>query len=1043
MSSRAIWRWAGCPRHRGPDILPGFKRVQSISLTSTLFRLRSGCLSLAGLPRLLGHGVAALLGCAAAHGALVNTNESLTTAAGAVPAFTLPSGTNLLNSGNAFTPAAPTRPDVNYGGASWAPLTDGSLGTAGGTSTATTTGNGSSLVIPLNLTVNTHGYDLTQFDAYGAWSDSGRDNLDFSIQYSTVDAPTIFSTLAAVSNHTAAPVNSTHTRLTDDASGILARRVHSVRFTFDGQENSWVFYREFILLGTPSAAAAPSGRVRVMPLGDSITYGMGAGAGQIAGGYRDPLARAYVTQGKSFSLVGSDSTNSTAYLVATDQQYNEGHTGYRIDQIQALINSWQTGARPDVVLLHLGTNDILQNYNLGSGVGNDTSSAIARLGSLISTLYANNSSLKIVLSTLIPIQDIIASGVGKDAYVKNFNGLIASSIMPTFLGQGRNIVLVDNYANFVNPDGSWIGSRYADYAHPNAMGYGTMAATFAAVALPAADGIVFTAAASARNNGEDQTIATNLVRAGQSTLLSVTAPTGNSSATFPVAGLNDGSAAGNSNDTYYSVLGGTTNLPDAVTFELDTSANTAGYDITHVQVISGWTDHSLGAHSFQLYLSANHQEYINYGTYTNAALVNAGYSSNLSNVGHTSGVLARNVTGVRYVFLNPDSSSGAGVVGALQAGSNGGTLIRELQVFGAASVIPPPSPYTFTAESAAGIAGKDAALAVNLLRAGQSTLSSVSAPPCALSGSFSLAGLNDGSAAGTANETYYSVTDFSNGSTPMPVTITFNLNTNIHHFGYDLSSVQAITGWGDHNLGAQRFQLLLARNNGAFEDCGTYTNAATVNGGNSSFLSTVTKASGVIASNVTAVRYIFLNPDMSNTAGSVGASQVVSSGGTVIHELQAFGSPSASSLAFNTWAAAANLAGANALPAADPDLDGCTNLQEFAFATNPSVASSAAITYAAGVVTAHGQAIASNLAIGGGVDYRVVFGRRKDYVAAGLTYMVQFSAGLDIWVNSADTPGVVASDAEIDAVSVPYPLFIPTARGLEKPTVFRVGVSSN
>jgi len=550
-----------------------------------------------GFPRLLAFGIAAVFGCAAAQAALVNTNESLTTAAGSVPAFTLPTGNNLLNSGNAFTPATPTRPDTNYGAATWAPLTDGSLGTAGAVTTANTTGNGSSLVIPLNLSVNIHGYDLTQFDAYGAWSDSGRDNLDFAIQYSTVEAPTAFTTLAVVSNHTVAPVNSTHTRLTDDASGILARRVHSVRFTFDGQENSWVFYREFILQGTPSAAAV-SGRVRVMPLGDSITYGMGAGAAQIAGGYRDPLARAYVAQGKSFSFVGSDSTNSTAYLVSTDQQSNEGHTGYRIDQIQSLINAWQAGARPDVVLLHLGTNDILQNYILGSGVGNDTSSAIARLSTLISTLYSNNSSLEIVLSTLIPIQDIVAAGVGKDAYVKNFNGLLASSVIPNFQGQGRNIVLVDNYANFINPDGSWIASRYADYAHPNAIGYGTMATTFAAVALPVVDGIVFTAASSSRNNGEDQALATNLVTAGQSTLFSVTAPTGNSSSTFPVSGLNDGSVAANANYTYYSVVGGTTNLPDAVTFELNTSVNTAGYDINNVQVIGGWGDHNLGRIAF-------------------------------------------------------------------------------------------------------------------------------------------------------------------------------------------------------------------------------------------------------------------------------------------------------------------------------------------------------------------------------------------------------------------------------------------------------------
>ena len=94
------------------------------------------------------------------------------------------------------------------------------------------------------------------------------------------------------------------------------------------------------------------------------------------------------------------------------------------------------------------------------------------------------------------------------------------------------------------------------------------------------------------------------------------------------------------------------------------------------------------------------------------------------------------------------------------------------------------------------------------------------------------------------------------------------------------------------------------------------------------------------------------------------------------------------------------------------------------------------------MVTGHGLPIAVVTNIPNSVDYRAVFGRRKNYLAAGLTYTVQFSADLNAWVNSSATPSVVASDATMDAVSVPYPLFIATARGVEKPTFFRVAVSS-
>lgn len=127
----------------------------------------------------------------------------------------------------------------------------------------------------------------------------------------------------------------------------------------------------------------------------------------------------------------------------------------------------------------------------------------------------------------------------------------------------------------------------------------------------------------------------------------------------------------------------------------------------------------------------------------------------------------------------------------------------------------------------------------------------------------------------------------------------------------------------------------------------------------------------------------------------------------------------------------------------DPDNDQISNLLEYAFGTNPAVSSAGPLTYANGVITSNGQPTTSVTNITDGVDFRAVFGRRKDYVNAGLTYTVQFSAGMDVWVDSTDTPEVLASDAMMDAVSVPYPFFIITSRGVEKPTFFRVAVSSN
>ena len=154
-----------------------------------------------------------------------------------------------------------------------------------------------------------------------------------------------------------------------------------------------------------------------------------------------------------------------------------------------------------------------------------------------------------------------------------------------------------------------------------------------------------------------------------------------------------------------------------------------------------------------------------------------------------------------------------------------------------------------------------------------------------------------------------------------------------------------------------------------------------------------------------------------------------------------------------SWLAAnyPGLSGADVLPTANPDGDGLTNLQEFAFGTDPTASSGGSIAWVAGgAVTNPGLPVAINLAVGSGVDYRAVFGRRKDYLSAGLTYTVQFSADLNYWWDSSATPAVLTgagdlNPSEIEAASVTYPFFIPLdppSAGVVKPTYFRVKVSN-
>jgi autotransporter-associated beta strand protein len=134
-------------------------------------------------------------------------------------------------------------------------------------------------------------------------------------------------------------------------------------------------------------------------------------------------------------------------------------------------------------------------------------------------------------------------------------------------------------------------------------------------------------------------------------------------------------------------------------------------------------------------------------------------------------------------------------------------------------------------------------------------------------------------------------------------------------------------------------------------------------------------------------------------------------------------------------------------PVGNNDGDTLTNLQEYAFGTDPTASSVAPIAYApGGDVTSPGSPTLLNLAVGGGVDFHAVFGRRKIPLAHGLTYSVQFSADLTNWVTSTEAPSVLTgenSTGHIEAVSVPFPDHVPTANGDQKPTFFRVGVTGN
>ncbi|HEU5473674.1 MAG TPA: ricin-type beta-trefoil lectin domain protein [Actinophytocola sp.] len=197
-----------------------------------------------------------------------------------------------------------------------------------------------------------------------------------------------------------------------------------------------------------SAAAETNGGVRVMPLGDSITDGT-----QVPGGYRIGLWQRLAAGGFRTDLVGS-LVNGPTSLGDHD---HEGHSGWRIDQIDANIAGWLHTTSPHAVLLHIGTNDVLQNFNLGGAPG--------RLSTLVDRITAAVPNAEVFVATIIPL-----TNAGQEANVRSYNATIPGMVRSK-ANAGRHVHLVDLHSAVTTAD-------LIDGIHPTATGYNKMAAAW-------------------------------------------------------------------------------------------------------------------------------------------------------------------------------------------------------------------------------------------------------------------------------------------------------------------------------------------------------------------------------------------------------------------------------------------------------------------------------------------------------------------------------------------------------------------------------------
>jgi hypothetical protein len=122
-------------------------------------------------------------------------------------------------------------------------------------------GGGAGASIIYTLTGSATGYNLTNIVVYGGWGDAGRDQQAYTIYYSTISAPTVFTQLSTVNYNPSNPLNvqsASRASLTP-ASGALATNVATVKFDFTipTSENGYCGYSQIALFGRPTLTSVP------------------------------------------------------------------------------------------------------------------------------------------------------------------------------------------------------------------------------------------------------------------------------------------------------------------------------------------------------------------------------------------------------------------------------------------------------------------------------------------------------------------------------------------------------------------------------------------------------------------------------------------------------------------------------------------------------------------------------------------------------------------------------------------------------------------
>lgn len=196
-----------------------------------------------------------------------------------------------------------------------------------------------------------------------------------------------------------------------------------------------------VFLFSAGATAAGDEVARIMPLGDSITQGYAAS-------YREPLWIALRDKDWNVDFVGSmDRYYGGGAQVGNYDTDHEGHWGWFADEVLERIADWVKRSDPDIVLLHLGTNDV--------GTGQDPSETAGEVSQIIARLRQHNPRVHVLLAAIIPVDHATAN-----ERIRQYNSALAG--LADLLDRDTSrVLLVDQFTGFDAAQDTYDG------IHPN------------------------------------------------------------------------------------------------------------------------------------------------------------------------------------------------------------------------------------------------------------------------------------------------------------------------------------------------------------------------------------------------------------------------------------------------------------------------------------------------------------------------------------------------------------------------------------------------